>query len=376
MGRFFKSKWFKIPFYTGTFAFAAVGFFLTVSYMAIQFRWTDDAGSIDSNSRYFEKIHAKYADQPTQDSLTTLNNRYQALDRIVLLKEYYPTNAQYILNALQNGTAETEVLLMLDAIDIQLKKNKSYQRKKSKILYKYIHYKKNANNLSAYEWMNISEWKDFKIAVAKDKHLIDSVEKITGVEGRVIVACLVAEQIRLFNSDREAYKKWIGPLKVLSVESKFSFGVTGIKEHTAKNIERYCKDASSEFYLGADCENLLAFKGTDTASINKERFDRLTNFRNHYYSYLYAALFLKQMKVQWEGAGYPIHDRPEILATLFNLGYINSRPKADPQVGGAEIKVHEVPYTFGALAFQFYYSGELIDLFPYRRQKFDWNREV
>lgn len=373
MGRFFRSLWFKIPFYTVVFAFAAIGLFLTVSYLAIHYRWTDDKGSVDTNSRTFARIQKAKIDVLSVDSLNALKQQYEAMERLAVLKDFRPVNARYILTAIEKGTASAEVLLMLDAVDVQLKKNSYYREKIGRIKYKYKRFKFKNKDESAFEWMNISEWKDFKIAVKKDKHLIDSVEKVTGVEARMVVACLVAEQIRLFNSDREAYKKWIGPLKVLSVESKFSFGVTGIKEHTAKNIERHCKNPNSLYYLGENYEHLLDFKSVDSGGISQERFDRLTNFRNHYYSYLYAALFLKQMKVQWEKAGYPINDRPEILATLFNLGYINSRPKKNPEVGGAEIKIHEKPYTFGAVAFQFYYSGELIDLFPYRRIKFDWN---
>ena len=115
---------------------------------------------------------------------------------------------------------------------------------------------------------------------------------------------------------------------------------------------------------------MLDFK---TDNIEKERFDRLTTFKNHYYSYMYAAVFLKQVKMQWERAGFPIDERPEILATLFNVGFPQSVPKSNPRVGGSTITVHENKYSFGALAYQFYYSGELYDLFPMRTKKFDWN---
>ena len=131
------------------------------------------------------------------------------------------------------------------------------------------------------------------------------------------------------------------------------------------NIEHNLKDPSSIYYLGPEYERLLDFRGQDTATINKERIDRLTDFHNHYYSYMYAALFLKQVKVQWEKEGYPIDKRPEILATLFNVGYPQSKPKPNPRVGGSTIKIYEKPYSFGAIAYQFYYSGELFDLFPF-----------
>lgn len=369
--RFFKSKWFKIPFYTLTFGFAAIGFFLTVSYMAIKFRWTDDAGIVDSNNRYFQSMHDKYNQGFKTDSSTIVKQQYEALNRIVLLNEYYPKNAQYILAVLQNGADQVEVLRMLDAVDLQLKDDEVYTTAVKKIKGKGNHAKR-VSGKSVFEWMNISEWQDFKIAVAKDRKMIDSVAKLTGVEARLIVSCLVGEQIRLFNSKREIYKTYIGPLKVLSVESTFSFGVTGIKEHTAKDIEWNLKNPKSEFYLGKQYENILDFVAQDTAAISKERIARLTDYHNHYYSYLYAAVFLKQVKMQWERAGFPIDKRPEILVTLFNVGYPQSHPKKNPKVGGSTIQIHEKPYSFGAIGYQFYYSGELYDLFPFEKTKFDW----
>lgn len=368
-----KKKWIKIPFYIIVFAFAGVGFFLSITFLAVQFGWTKDSGVIDANNRYFQSMHDKYDQNFKIDSQFLARKHYEALERITLLNEFYPVNAEHILIALNAGTNEIEILKMLDAVDIQLIDDKAYQQR-----LKAIKNKKNSiqkvTGLSAFDWMNIAEWKTFKEAVVKDKKLIDSVAKQTGVEARLIVSCLVGEQIRLFNSSREAYKKWIGPLKILSVESKFSLGVTGIKELTAMNIEANLKDSASVYYLGRKYEPLLDFKEkVDTTLINKERVDRLIDFHNHYYSYMYAALFLKQVKVQWEKAGFPIHHRPEILATLFNVGFPQSKPKSNPRVGGSTITIYDKAYSFGAIAFQFYYSGELFDIFPISQQKFDKN---
>lgn len=376
MRRFFRSKWVKIPLYTLTILFALIGFFLTASFAAIKLGWTNEAGAVDANSRYFQEIHDKYNQGFEVDSTQMVAYRYEALNRIIVLNDFHPKNAQYILGVLEQNGDEREVLRMLDAVDMQLKDNKPYQKALAELKSKQKSNKQKVSGLSVFDWMNIHEWQDFKIAVAKDKALIDSAARETGVEARLIVACLVGEQIRLFNSNREAYKKWIGPLKVLSVESQFSFGVTGIKEHTAKNIESHLKNPNSIYYTGPEYEHLLDFVATDTAAIAAERISRLTNFRNHYYSYLYAAIFLKQVKVQWENAGYPIDGRPEILATLFNVGYPQSVPKSNPKVGGSTIKIYEKPYSFGAIAFQFYYSGELYDLFPFEKRKFDWDEEV
>jgi len=362
--------------YITVFGFALIGFFLTGSYIAIKLGWTVEGGSVDSNNRYFQEMHDKYNQGFKVDSVQMVENRYEALNRIIVLNDFYPKNAHYILSVLEQNGDEREVLRMLDAVDLQLIDHHSYQNAVKRLKAKNETKKQKVSGLSVYEWMNILEWQDFKVAVAKDKKIIDSVALKTGVEARLIVACLVGEQIRLFNSNREAYKKWIGPLKVLSVESQFSFGVTGIKEHTAKNIESHLRNPNSVYYIGKEYENLLNFVATDTAAINLERIDRLTNFRNHFYSYMYAAIFLKQVKMQWERGGYPIDSRPEILATLFNVGYPQSVPKSNPRVGGSTIKIYEKPYSFGAIAFQFYYSGELYDLFPFEKRKFDWDEEI
>ncbi|MCX6181546.1 MAG: hypothetical protein NT150_06435 [Bacteroidetes bacterium] len=349
--------------------FALIGIFFSGTYLAMELKLTNDKGNIDGNDRYFNEIKDKYNQSFKKDTSQFKAKEFEALHRILILNKYCPKNAELILNAYTVSNNEIEVLRMLDAVDMQMQGNSSYL---SEITKHQENKKVQPSSISGsiFDWMNISEWSDFKVAVAKDKILIDSVANLTGVEPRLIVSVLVGEQIRLFNSKREAYKKWIGPLKILSVESKFSLGVTGIKEFTAKRIEAYIKDSTSKYYLGKQYEHLLDFQ---TDSVDRERFSRLTSFRSHYYSYMYAALFIKQMKVQWEKAGFPITDRPEILATLFNVGYEQSLPKINPRVGGSSITIEEKIHSFGSIAYEFYYSGELFDLFPFKAKKFDWN---
>lgn len=367
MKKLFRKRWIRIPLYFFTICFALIGLFLTAAYFAIYFRFTDESGAVDHNSRYLQTLSSKYERNVQNDSLQLLADKYEAFNRLVILKKYYPKNAQNILLALESNQDYTETLRMLDAVDLTVDKNSEYYKAVQD--YKTSRYQTPAGRSfkNTFEWMNYSEWDDFKVAVAKDRKLIDSVSKMTGVESRLIVCCLVGEQIRLFNSDREAYKKWIGPLKILSVESKFSLGVTGIKELTAQQMEKHLKDSTSIYYPGKAYENLLDFK---TENVQQERFDRLTSFRNHYYSYMYAAVFLMQMQKQWERSGFPIDNRPEILSTLFNVGYPQSVPKKDPKVGGSTIMVKDKPYTFGLIGYQFYYSGELNDLFPIHSKKF------
>ncbi len=132
----------------------------------------------------------------------------------------------------------------------------------------------------------------------------------------------------------------------------------GIKRDTAVEVENNLKDPSLPRYPGAQFEHSLDFT-TET-----ERFNRIIDQHNHYYSYLYGALFVKEIEAEWAKAGFPIDNRPEILATIYNLGFSHSSPKADPQVGGAIIPIGGKNYSFGGMAYDFYYSGELTGEFP------------
>ena len=74
--------------------------------------------------------------------------------------------------------------------------------------------------------------------------------------------------------------------------------------------------------------------------------------------------------LQWRRAGFDISDRPDILCTLFNVGFAQSHPHGAPRCGGSHISVDGHLYTFGAIGFDFYYSGDLASAFPYWKKRF------
>ena len=373
MKRLLQSKWFKIPYQIALYGFAAYGVVLVGVFVALKLRLTDDKGLVDNNNRYFQEMHDKYNQDFKVDSTSLIKYRNEILQRINLVNEYYPKNARVILEAWSQSKSEKIALQMLAALDLKLKDNKTYQKRLRDIL-------SNSNNQNiakggnAFEWMNFIEWSYFKEAVTKDKKYIDSAALACGVEPRMIVACLVGEQVRLFNSRRERFKNVVAPLKTLALETNSSYGVTGIKERTAQNIEYYLKDAKSSYYCGSKYEHILDYDSTinynnqhnDTMSL---RVKRLVQYKDHYYSYLYAGIFIRQIATQWQKAGYPIDDRPEILASIFNLGYNKSKPKKNPAVGGSNFMIRDKEYTFGGVAYDFYYSGELLEAFPYATEK-------
>jgi hypothetical protein len=137
--------------------------------------------------------------------------------------------------------------------------------------------------------------------------------------------------------------------------------VVGIKRETAIAIENNLVSTTSPYYLGKSYEHVLDFTSTDH---EKERFERLTDQHNRYYSYLYTAVLIKELEKQWENAGFPIHNNPAVTATLFNIGFNKSHPNQNPKSGGALIPIENTTYSFGSLAGEFYASDELVDMFP------------
>ncbi len=219
--------------------------------------------------------------------------------------------------------------------------------------------------LSTYKgpWQESDEWQIIEDAIRRDAEVISRAAVDSGVPARLIVANLITEQLRLFFTERESYKQFFAPLKILGSQTQFSWGVMGMKEETAIPVELHLKDSSSPFYLGPAYENLLDFPATTTDS-KAARFVRMTDQYNHYWSYLYAGLYMKQIEAQWRTEGFPIDGNVAILSTLYNIGFERSVPKTNPVVGGAAITIGGKTYSFGGLAAEFYNSDILLDVFP------------
>jgi hypothetical protein len=173
---------------------------------------------------------------------------------------------------------------------------------------------------------------------------------------------VVPEQTRFFTSNREVFKRYFEPLKILGSLSQFSLGVSGIKQETAEQIEEYANDPSSPFYPGPGMSELIAYE--DGADHDAELFARLTDAKDHYYSLLYTALYIREIEEQWKRAGFDISNNPEAVATLFNIGFKASNPNAHPRAAGSVIQTGGRAYSYGALGGLFYESGELAGEFP------------
>ncbi|MDF3028055.1 MAG: hypothetical protein K0S23_2362 [Fluviicola sp.] len=373
-----KRRWLRISYSVLIHGLATIALGLIGVAVAVKMKWTNDGGNVDLNSRYFSQMAGKYNQGFQTDSLTFAKQERLMYQNVGLLAKYYPHNAKIILDAFQRTGDVTIALRMLDAANLRMKNHKGYQKELQRI-------EKQADeaSLSVYPWANYREWKEFCSVVRADSAAIDSVSRITGVESRLIVMCLVGEQIRMFNSSREQFKKYVVPYNRLILTTNRGYGVTGILQNTALKIERNLYEKGSPFYPGDYYQNCLNVKDSfpelvnDTIEAHKHlTIQRLMKGGDHFYSYLYTAFFLRQFQAHWEREGFTLAYRPEILGTLYNLGFQKSKPKKNPSVGGSTFKVGDKEYTFGGLCYEFYYSGELMDLFPLTSKPFIPTREL
>ncbi len=347
--------------------FAIAGAAIIGAWGLYQLGVTNNKGAVDKNYRYLMSVSE--IEDMKRSELTDLQLDEQwALQygRLAALARFYPQNAKLMLHAAQLSDDPLVINRMVAAAQVYMEEHDSIDQLADEVtaLLSAIPQQQRTHLIP---WMDGPEWPALKEAILRDSALIREAGRLTGVEPRLIVGCLIGEQIRLFNSKRETFKKYLGPVKVLSVQSQFSYGVNGIKDFTAKAVEDHLKDPFSEYYMGPAYEHLLDFTTNDHET---ERYNRLVDYRNHLYSYIYTGCILHQTMLQWRRAGYDISDRPDVLFTLFNVGFSQSNPKPDPMPGGSHIKVGERMYTFGAIGFDFYYSGELADAFPYQRERF------
>lgn len=347
--------------------FALAGAAIIGAWAFYQLGFTNNRGAVDENYRYLMSVSDIKSLQDKDYSQEEIDEIWMSqYAKLAAFSRFYPINAHNINIAAQHSGDPLVVDRMIAAAEVYLSDNeeyKAYMKQMQELLNKQPQQK----NPNVIPWMDCIEWAALKEAIVKDSALINEAGRLTGVEPRLIAGCLIGEQIRLFNSKRETFKKYLGPVKVLSVQSQFSFGVNGIKPFTAQAIERHLKEDTSVFYMGKQYENLLDFETNDHEG---ERYKRLVDYRNHLYSYIYTGCILHQTMLQWKRAGHDISDRPDILFTLFNVGFSQSKPKADPVCGGSHISVNGATYTFGAIGFDFYYSGELGDVFPFYPKRF------
>lgn len=351
-------------------------FILISGFVAVKFNWTKTAGNIDENTGLYNSLadslvkYKNLVSLPSSRDVKDINDA-KVYCQLYVLTDYADYNAATILKVYKKNHSYDLVQKMILATKLRIV-NKDILEEKLSICD--LENKPNIDELwlenrlanpkmaNVFSWQNEEPWQIIRQAVLKDKETLNKVSSDLKISPRLILSVAIVEQLRLYYTQRELFETVFRPLKILANANKMAWGVMSIKEPAAILTEQSLKNKQSNFYLGPDYENILNFK---TDQPDKERYNRLTDEHNHYYSYLYGGLIIKQAVAQWQKSGYDISSRPEILATLFNIGLQNSKPKAEPLVGGSKIEIDGTEYVFGSLAYEFYYSGDLLEDFPY-----------
>lgn len=348
-------------------------FILVSGFFAVKFNLTKTAGNIDENTGLYNSLANNLITQtslPKSRDVQDINNT-KVYCELNILADYADYNVLQILNAYKKNYSYDLAQKMILALKLRLNNLVTVDNRLSVCENENLNIEdflvlesklKKIEDTNVFGWQNGEPWQIIRQAIIKDQTVLNQVSSEIGVSSRLIVSVAIVEQLRLYYTQRELFEKVFKPLKILANANKMAWGVMSIKEAAAIKVEQGLKDPKSEFYLGKDLETILDFKTSDP---DKERYARLTDDKNHYYSYLYGGLIIKQAQAQWQKFGYNITNRPEILATLFNIGLQNSKPKANPLVGGSKIEIDSISYVFGSLAYEFYYSGDLVNEFPY-----------
>lgn len=336
--------------------FAIVGVIFVGVYFAMQNGWLNVKGSISERNSYFNLKKNNTSNQILSTNDLTIACQINVLGR------YAPLTAINIYRTLSKGTDEAFLSQMIKVASKRFESDSTYTKSIDNC---------NAGSsqtldlpMSAFNWADTEEWNLMRGVFTRDQDIIKKAASDAHISPRLILAGVIGEQFRFFSSRRESFKSYFEPLKILASLSNTSYGIAGLKPKTVAAIEDNLKNRNSPFYLGPDMEHIVDYKNTD--NVEADRLTRITDTKNPYYPYLYVGLFMRQIEAQWKASGYDIEARPEVLATLYNLGFYYSVPKANPQVGGTIININNIDYTFGDVAYEFYYSGELADIFPIR----------
>jgi hypothetical protein len=337
------------------FGFAFAGFVFFVIYIGMQFGWLNVKGSVSQRNSYFD-INRKTTNKESN------SNNLQIVCKINVLSKYAPLTSVNIYKTLASGAKDETVEKMINVASRRFQNDQLYSSYMNNCDNSNPNIKEINVPISAFDWADTDQWSLMKEVFTRDQEVIKKSAKDAGISPRLILGGVIGEQFRFFNNRRESFKSYFEPLKILASLSNTSFGIAGLKPKTVGIIEDNLKNKNSVYYLGLNMEHLVDYVGV--TDIEAERMNRITNAKDPYYSYLYVGLYMRQIISQWQKAGFDISDRPEILATLYNLGFYYSVPKENPEAGGSVININNIDYTFGDIAYEFYYSGELSDIYP------------
>ena len=163
-----------------------------------------------------------------------------------------------------------------------------------------------------------------------------------GVDARIVAGVIYVEMFRNLTTEKGFIEQKLESRHVTRTLLKIKGHTVGIGQIHMQVMERCIENfnnPNSPFYMGKEFENYVTWKDFDKAEEAKNYVDELgihhSEYTNPDAQIKFVAAMIAQLQTQWKNAGYDISDKPEILGTLYNLGFDKSNPKANPRSGGS-----------------------------------------
>jgi len=210
----------------------------------------------------------------------------------------------------------------------------------------------NTNNIrNNFEFTNIEAFEYVRnqlVIDAKNRYAdtITSASKKFNIDEDIIRAVIFTEQLRWFTTYRWIFKSLVASNKYLMIMSQFSYGLWGIKEKSAIEIENRYKISNENLY------NEI-FKYPEEKNIYSQRISRLTSVNDYYYQIMYVAWCIAMYRDQRIQQWYDIWDKIWIMTTLYNIGY--KKPNNKPEVWWANIKINWQSLSFWKISTSIFY---------------------
>jgi len=190
-------------------------------------------------------------------------------------------------------------------------------------------------------WLHAEEPQVTLKKIQQMKTVIENTAKVFEIDPLVLSSIIYTERTLNFNWDDEVFDEYLAQLGYNS-----SIGFCQIKIKTAFFVENQ--------YFNLDHMRSLYGKYIIRSQTKKELIEKLNSDS---VNVVYAAAYIRLIQNFWKLHGFPIHNKPEIIGTLYSIGLYNSngtirKPHFAPSANEFGLKVSE--------AFSSYYSKEII----------------
>ena len=172
------------------YGFALAGLAIIGAWAVYRLGWTKNSGAVDKNNRYLAQV----SEMNTKSKKTGKINAEKLSEdymKLSVISKLYPRNAELMMQAVNNAHGGVDVSQMIAACELYIKDEPEYVSLLEKQKAALACAAKKGADRHAILWMNTLEWEALKVAIVKDKALIDSAAMVTGVEPRLIVGCLI-----------------------------------------------------------------------------------------------------------------------------------------------------------------------------------------